>query len=275
MAGKEKTKEQLEAEAAAKKVADAAEAKKKKDAADKAAKEQKDKLDAAMNEATAGYNVVDAASKQVAGAVATLAEGSLLEAVKTVEATVAEQLKAAKEGLKAVKAAARKVKDDEQLKAAVTSTEALLEGIEDALKDVKGRVSAARDASKKADKDKRDQDRLKKQQEAQEERDRKAAEREANKEPEQNGIRKPGAGTLCRAAWDIFDAVSTELGQTAPISFVLPVALAKGLNEANVKAEYARWKKYMGITGRVSVPVPANIANAAAGVAIPAPKAAE
>jgi hypothetical protein len=34
--------------------------------------------------------------------------------------------------------------------------------------------------------------------------------------------------------------------------------LAKGqsLNEANVRAEYARWRKFHGITGRVSAPKP-------------------
>lgn len=270
-----KTKEQLEAEAAAKKAADAADAQKKKDAQDKANKEAKAKLDAAMNEATAGYTVTDAASKAVAGAVAGLTDASLLDEVKAVETTINEQLKVAKEGLKAVKAAGRKVKEDEQLQFAVTETEKLVAGIEAALKDVKGRVSAARQATKDAEKKKREDERAEKQRLAQEEKDRKEKEREANKEPEQNGIRKPGVGTLCRAAWDIFDAVTGAMGQTAPISYVLPVALDKGLNEANVKAEYARWKKYMGITGRVSVPVPANIAQAVAGVAIPAPKSAE
>lgn len=263
---KEKTPEQLEAEEAAKKAAKEAEAKKKREAEEKAARELQAKVDAAMNEATAGYNVIEGVVSTVKEQFDTLHEGSLLDEVKAVEGVVTAQLKTAKEGLKAVKAAARKVKDNDQLKTAVAASEDLVSGVEATLKDVKGRVSAAREATKAAEKAKRLQD---------EERARKAAEREAKKEPEQNGIRKPGVGTLCRAAWDIFDAVTLELGQTAPISYVLPVALDKGLNEANVKAEYARWKKYMGITGRVSVPVPANIAQAAANVEIPSQKTAE
>lgn len=272
---KAKTEDQLLAEEAAKKAAAEAEAKKKREAEEKAARELQAKVDAAMNEATAGYNVIEGAVSAVKEQFDTLHEGSLLDEVKAVEGVVTAQLKTAKEGLKAVKAAARKVKDNDQLKTAVAASEDLVSGVEATLKDVKGRVSAAREATKAAEKAKRDAERAEKKRLQDEERARKAAEREAKKEPEQNGIRKPGVGTLCRAAWDIFDAVTLELGQTAPISYVLPVALDKGLNEANVKAEYARWKKYMGITGRVSVPVPANIAQAAANVEIPSQKSAE
>lgn len=270
---KEKTKEQLEAEAAAKKAADAAAAKKKADAEAKAQAEAAAKKAEALKDATEGYNKVSAIYEIIVNGVKSLTEQSLLDEVKAVQTGIANAIKDAKEGLKTVKAAARKIKDDAELKAAVNATEKLMAAIEEQHVSVKGRISTAREATKVAEKEKRDAERVEKQRLAQEEKERKLAEREAKKEPEQNGVRKPGAGTLCRAAWDIFDAVSAELGQTAPISYILPVTNTKGLNEANVKAEYARWKKYMGITGRVSVPVPANIAKAADSVVIPAPKA--
>ena len=266
---KEKSKEQLEAEQAAQQAAEQAAQQEEQRKKDEAAAELKKKVDAAIAEASTGFDAANTALVAAENAVATLHEGSVLDEVKAVETIVTDALKAGKAALKDVKAAARKVKDNDDLKQAVTSTEGLVERINGALKDVKGRISAAREATKAAEKQKREADKAEKQRLAEEERQRKLQEREANKEPEQNGIRRPGAGTLCRAAWDMFDAVSTVLGSTAPIGYVLPVALDRGLNEANVKAEYARWKKYHGITGRVDIPVPAEVRDAANAVEIP------
>lgn len=272
---KEKTQEQLDAEAKAKLAADKKEAD-KKEAAEKAAKAaaaQKEKD--AIVEATTGYNVITAEKSKVDSAIGALTETSTVEQVKGVQTTVTEALKGAKEGLKTVKAAGRKVKESEALKQAVTESEGLVTAIETAGKGLKDRLATAKTADAEAAKLKRQQEKAEADKKKEEEKQKRQAERDAKKEPEQNGVRKPSVGTLCRAAWDLFDAISTSMDQTAPISYVLPVALDKGLNEANVKAEYARWKKYHGITGRVSVPVPASIAAAAASVSIPAPVAQE
>ena len=80
--------------------------------------------------------------------------------------------------------------------------------------------------------------------------------REANRQPEQNGVRRPKPDTLCGRAWTIFDTVSNKNG--APASIGESMALAKGesLNESNVRAEYARWRKFNGISGRVAAPKP-------------------
>lgn len=86
--------------------------------------------------------------------------------------------------------------------------------------------------------------------------DAKAA-REANRMPEQNGIRRPKPDTLCGKAWGIFDTVSAKNGAPASIGESMELAKADGLNEANVRAEYARWRKFHGITGRVEAPKPA------------------
>lgn len=274
MAGKEKTPEQIKAEAAAKKAADKTE-QQKKDEAERVKKEaaaQKEKD--AIAEATGGYNTLTSAKANVDTVIGALTETSTVEDVKSAQTAVADNLKTAKDGLKVVKAAGRKAKDSDALKQAVTESEGLVSQIEQAGKDLKSKLDAAKTAQAELDKKAREDKKAKEKADREAEAERKRQEREAKKEPEQNGIRKPSVGTLCRAAWDLFDAVTGEMGQTAPISYVLPVALAKGLNEANVKAEYARWKKYRGISGRVAVPVPANIAAAAANVAIPAaPKA--
>jgi hypothetical protein len=84
-----------------------------------------------------------------------------------------------------------------------------------------------------------------------------AAAREAARMPEQNGIRRPKPDTLCGQAWGIFDAVSAKNGAPASITESMTDAKAKGLNEANVRAEYARWRKFHGITGRIEAPAAA------------------
>lgn len=79
----------------------------------------------------------------------------------------------------------------------------------------------------------------------------KLAEKEANKMPSQNGVRRPKPNTLCGQAWEIFDNISTKNGTTATIKEALEISKTKGLNEANVRCEYAAWRKFHGITGRI------------------------
>ena len=76
----------------------------------------------------------------------------------------------------------------------------------------------------------------------------------ANKMPEQNGVRRPKPETLCGLAWAIFDAVSQKNGAPASIKESLEAAKAQNLNEGNVKAEYARWRKFYAISGRIAAP---------------------
>ena len=76
----------------------------------------------------------------------------------------------------------------------------------------------------------------------------------ATKMPEQNGVRRPKPDTLCGKAWAIFDNVSTKNGAPASIKESLDVARGEGLNEGNVKAEYARWRKFYAISGRIAAP---------------------
>lgn len=86
--------------------------------------------------------------------------------------------------------------------------------------------------------------------------DAKAA-KEAARQPEQNGVRRPGPDGLCGRAWAVFDELSSKLGQPVPVGDALPVGEARGLNAGNIRTEYARWKKFHGIEGRVSKPASA------------------
>lgn len=91
---------------------------------------------------------------------------------------------------------------------------------------------------------------------AQREADRKAAKekREAERMPEMNGVRRPKPDTKCGQVWGIADKLSEKLGSPTPVAPVLEQAEAAGLNVSNAKAEYARWRKFHGITGRITAP---------------------
>lgn len=77
------------------------------------------------------------------------------------------------------------------------------------------------------------------------------AAREANRMPEQNGIRRPKAETSCGRAWSIFDGISNAKGAPAAIREALEQGVSEGLNDTTIKTQYARWRKFHGITGRV------------------------
>lgn len=94
------------------------------------------------------------------------------------------------------------------------------------------------------------------------------AAKEAARMPESNGIRRPKPDTLCGKAWAIFDEISAKNGSAASIGESLKVAESKGLNLGNVRAEYARWRKFYGVSGRVADPTaPAPTPKAADGSA--------
>ena len=82
--------------------------------------------------------------------------------------------------------------------------------------------------------------------------------------PEQYGVRRPKPDTLCGKAWKIFDDISTKNGVPATIGESLEVSNQQGLNVANVRAEFARWRKFHCISGRS--PKPEKAAEAGADV---------
>ena len=68
---------------------------------------------------------------------------------------------------------------------------------------------------------------------------------------ERDGIKRPGPGTISETLWSIFDAKEAELGHAPALGDVLDEATAQDIKEASVKAGYAHWRKFHGITGRV------------------------
>jgi hypothetical protein len=92
------------------------------------------------------------------------------------------------------------------------------------------------------------------------------------KQPEQNGITRPKADSQTGKAWAIFDEISAKNKQPASIGEALPVASAAGINEATTRTQYARWRKFNGVSGRVEAP---KAPEQAAPPAPPAPPAPE
>lgn len=88
----------------------------------------------------------------------------------------------------------------------------------------------------------------------------KAEEAAKVKMPEQNGVRRPKPEGLCGKAWAEMDRLSAALGQPVPIATLLESTNKQGLNEGNVRAEYARWRKFNSVTGRVTLPTPPAVA---------------
>lgn len=149
--------------------------------------------------------------------------------------------KAAADKAAADKAAAEKAEKDAAKKAE-----------KEAAKLKKEAEAAERKAKKEAEKAEKE---AKKAQEKAAKEAEKAA-KEASKMPEQNGVRRPKPDTLCGKAWTIFDNISAKNGAPASIKESLEAARADGLNEGNVKAEYARWRKFYAISGRIAAPTP-------------------
>ena len=87
---------------------------------------------------------------------------------------------------------------------------------------------------------------------------------EVVKEPEQNGVRKPAPGGKTRVPWDIADRISGEAGRPATRKEVVDAAIAAGCNPAMSQSQYARWRKFHGLTGRVTAPAAAGTTGTAA-----------
>jgi hypothetical protein len=68
--------------------------------------------------------------------------------------------------------------------------------------------------------------------------------------PEQNGIKRPSSGGLCRAVWDFCDAHLEANGAPPAAAQVKAEAERVGWNMNNACIEFYQWRKYNGITGR-------------------------
>lgn len=153
------------------------------------------------------------------------------QAEKEAKAAAAAEAKAAKDAERAAKKAAAEAEKE--------SKKAEREAAKQAKADAKAAAAAEREAAKAA----KEQAKI----------DAKAT-KEANRQPEQNGIRRPGPEGLCGQVWGLADNLSASLGQAVPIANLLGAGVAQGLNPSNIRTEYARWKKFHGLTGRITAP---------------------
>ena len=69
--------------------------------------------------------------------------------------------------------------------------------------------------------------------------------------PEQNGVKRPSAGGLCRAVWDACWAHQEITGTPPTAKEVKAIAETNCWNPNNASIEYYQWRKFNGITGRV------------------------
>lgn len=76
--------------------------------------------------------------------------------------------------------------------------------------------------------------------------------KEDAKQPESNGVRRPKPETICGKIWSKADELSQASGSPATIGDLMK-AMA-GTADATVRTQYARWRKYYGVTGRAEAP---------------------
>ncbi|UFK26948.1 transcriptional activator [Vibrio phage vB_VpaS_AL-2] len=74
---------------------------------------------------------------------------------------------------------------------------------------------------------------------------------EKPKMPSQNGVTRPRPDTLCGRVWAIADEMSAKKQAPVAVADLLVVTDAEGLNAGNVRCEYAAWRKFHGVTGRI------------------------
>lgn len=68
------------------------------------------------------------------------------------------------------------------------------------------------------------------------------------KQPNQNGVTMPKAGTQTRRIWDVSDELTSSTGKTAVRGAVMEICEKEGLNKATIATQYGRWCKYHGYT---------------------------
>jgi membrane protein involved in colicin uptake len=79
----------------------------------------------------------------------------------------------------------------------------------------------------------------------------KAQAKEASKQPVQNDVRRPKPETTCGKCWSVYDRLSNDRGSPVAIADAKKVLEAEGVNEATIRTQYAHWRKFNGVTGRI------------------------
>lgn len=160
---------------------------------------------------------------QVAAEKAEAAKIKAAEAAAAKEAKAAAKLKEKEE--KAAAKAAEKAAADKEKADAKAAAEADKVAKKEAAEKAKADKVAAAEAAKAA--------------------------KEAGRMPIQNGIRRPRPEGKCGQAWALMDAMSAEIKAPVAIADLLVRSNAAGLNPNMVRSNYAVWRKFNGVSGRV------------------------
>lgn len=158
----------------------------------------------------------------------------------------------------------------EQNQSASVDPEALKKAEAEAKAKIKAEKAAAAAAEKEARAKKKADEKAAKEAKKKEEAEAKAkakAEAAAAKEaaktqgkmPMQNDVRRPKPDSTCGKCWEVYDRLSAERGSPCAIADAKKVLDAQGINEATIRTQYAHWRKFNGVSGRVeavAAPVP-------------------
>lgn len=87
----------------------------------------------------------------------------------------------------------------------------------------------------------------------------------ADERDQKNGVTRPSAkaGGKTVRVWEIADLLHDKLGCVPPRDKVFEIGLAEGLNKSTLATQYAKWRTYHGITGRLARPIEADKDSAA------------
>lgn len=67
----------------------------------------------------------------------------------------------------------------------------------------------------------------------------------------QNGVVRPAENTLCGKVWATADAISTSTHTVCAIAALREHADMARVNEHTIKTQYAKWRQYNGVVGRL------------------------
>lgn len=68
---------------------------------------------------------------------------------------------------------------------------------------------------------------------------------------QQHGVTRPAENTTCGKIWATADAISHQTHGVAAIAALKEHPAMKDVNDATLKTQYARWRQFNGITGRL------------------------
>lgn len=173
-----------------------------------------------------------------------------------------EQIDAAAKAKAEKEAAAAKAKAEKEAAAAKAKEEKA--AAKAAAEEARAKAKAEKDAATaKAKEEKAEAARLKAEAKAKAAAEKAAAAPAKVAMPSQNGVTRPKPDSQCGKIWGMADALSAKLRQPVTIAILIKETAAAGINDATTRTQYARWKQFNGVFGRVEAPA-ANSETAAA-----------